>query len=1090
MAQAPATDTAPHGAPASEAPSFHSPPESGESRSAPSSSPPAHTEGGETADAVRSLNLLLRQARSSLRTAALLEAGLGLVAGAVSGVAGAAVVVGLLPFSALLRDLLLVAIALSAVVGAAIVVGVRWFALGHDFVVAARTEAALRRRGLEVRDLLRSAVELRDSSIDHRVGRSRALCDAHVGRAVEVARTGGALQSLPAVGLEHAVPTLLAAACAVSLLGGWWVANPAALEARLARLFDEVSVGAALAERALQQAPIVTDLTITLRFPGYLNLGEEVIPGAAGDITAPRGTEVTIVGRADRDVGRAALLITGGLKELALAAEVEGRRGVRARFVVEQAGAWRFRVDDDGDSVVDPVARKILLRHDAAPVVRLEEPATDKVVQVEEEISVGFVAEDDVGVTEVRVVVKRQGSSREPFVKSLVKVASLATARGRGSFSIAETGGRPGEKLSLTIEALDNDTVSGPKVGRSATRVLTIFSPAQHHQEVIARLDALLGHMVEVLGDELDAPFAVEKEGLGQRKVLVRHAKSAPRARAMITAFDETLAAVADDALIDDDGVRRALANMRVELARAEADQRSAVDGLAAPVDARPVSLGLWRRLIDVQGLFVIRLEKHILYLEDLIQRERVLEVQKLMQDMKRAQTDLKDLLQQYKDSGDPTKRDALLEEIRRMQVQLQELAARLHELQREVPDEYLNDEAFKNAEMMAKAASLDEMIEEGRLDEAAQTLEDMLEQTQKMVDDLEKTADEVGGDENKELRQKVARFGQELESLQQAQQEELFATERAMETARKKFEEKMKGRLDKALATAKKTAEQAASELKKVERPQLSPNEEEDADAAAAHTADVKKALESGDVEDALRAAELAESAARTAAESLAARTKYDRAFSTKKLEKTRKALDAATEALRDLRKTLAEALPDPSQTMDAKQREQLAKQGDRQGQLGEQAQKLGQLMEEIGKDAPLFGPLHKQQLDGARQAMERAGRQLKGRGDKDGVRGARQSQSQALQALKSLQDAMEKMGKGQALGGMPLPLPGGGAPGSDGDNPGQRGQKKEDVKIPDGSDFRVKDAFRKDILDAMREGAPKDWAGEVKRYYEELIK
>ena len=56
--------------------------------------------------------------------------------------------------------------------------------------------------------------------------------------------------------------------------------------------------------------------------------------------------------------------------------------------------------------------------------------------------------------------------------------------------------------------------------------------------------------------------------------------------------------------------------------------------------------------------------------------------------------------------------------------------------------------------------------------------------------------------------------------------------------------------------------------------------------------------------------------------------------------------------------------------------------------------------------------------------------------------------------------------------------------------DREGERGRSKDDVKIPDGSDFKVKDAFRKDILDAMREGAPDDWAGEVKRYYEELIK
>ena len=1044
---------------------------------------------------VRGLNRLLLEARRVLRLAAGLEALVAAVAAAVVAVVVAAVVVGLAPFSVLLRDGLLATIAVSAVVGAGVVVALRLLPLRHDLVVAARLEAALRRRGLDVRDLVRSAVELRDSSADARAGRSRALCDAHVGRAVDVVRAGNARESLSGVALERALPTLLAAAAAVLVLGGWWIVSPSSLSARLARLFDDVAVGAALAERALQQAPIVTDLTITLRYPGYMGLPDEVIPGASGDITAPRGTDVTIAGRADRDVAQAALLITGGPQELAIAAAVSDRRALQAHFVVEQPGAWRFRVDDDdGDSVIDPVARKILLRPDLAPVVRLEEPKADRTVQLDDDVALAFVAEDDVGLTEVRVSIKRQGSAREPFVKVLSTVPSLRQSRGTGSFVVADTGARPGEKLAVTIEAVDNDTVSGPKVGRSATRVLTVFSAAAHHKEVIARLDQLLGQMVEVLGDELEAPFVGEIEGLGQKRVMARHTQTAPRISAMLQLFDETLAAVADDALIDDDGVRRALANMRLELARAELDKRNARERTPVPVDARPTSPSLWRRLVDTQAAFVVRLEKHILYLEDLIQRERVLEAQKLMQDMKRAQQDLKELLKQYKESGDPAQRDALLDEIRRMQEQLRELAARLSELRREVPDEYLNDEAAQSEAMMEQAASLDEMIEEGRLDEAAKALEDMLEQTQKMVDDLAKTQDDLGGEENQALRDKMERFGEELEALQKAQQEELETTERAMDAARKKFEEKMKPRIEKALAEAKKKAKQAAAELKKVGRDGLSGMEEEDVDAAVARTTDLQRALESADIEDALRAAEEAESAARTAEESLDARQRgpqYSRysPFASKNLAKAEGALGDAGDALAEVRKLLEEASPDPSQMMDAKEREKLAKRGERQGQLAEQAQKLGQQMDEIGKEAPIFGPEHKQKIDGAKQAMDRAGRQLKGRNDKDGVRSARQSQSQAVQSLKALQDAMKEMGKGSGGGGIPLPLPGGGSPGSEGEE-GQRGTKKEDVKIPDGSDFKVKDAFRKDILDAMREGAPKDWAGEVKRYYEELIK
>lgn len=1077
------------------------------STSAPSPSTPPPSGPRE---AVRELNRLLGEARARLRVVYAVDAGVAAVAGAVGAVVVAAVVIGAAPFSLGLRDALLTFIAVVATACAGAALARRFWPLRHDLVVAGALEAALRRRGLGVNDLVRSAVELRDSSQAVRAGRAQAsfsqtLADAHVVRAVDVVRTGAAEHSLRAVGLERGLPSYLGLALVVAVLGVWGIASPQGLSARLQKLFDGAAVEAALAERALQQAPIVTDLTITLRYPAHMKLRDDVIAGASGEISAPRGTEVVIAGRADRDVKGAALVVSGAKGEDAIAATVAGDRDVSARFVVDAAGAWRFRLTPRprgvqgafGGDVLDPVARKITLRDDAVPAVVLNEPAKDAVVQADDDVDVDWSASDDFGVGEVKVVVKRQGSARAPFEKVLRdgQDGALRQVKGKGAFSIADTGARAGEKLSVTVEAVDNDAVSGPKVGRSATRVLTVFSAQQHHREVIQRLEELLGQMVEVLGDELEAPLAGVVDGLAQKRLLERHRAMGPRSEGMLKLFDETLAAVSEDDLFDDDeGVRRALANMRLELSRAALDKENAVARTPPQVLDRPVATPLWTRVTTAQAGFVTRLEKHILYLEDLLQRERVMEAKKLVQEMKRTQNDLKELLQQYKESGDPAARDALLDEIRNMQQQLQELAARLAELQREIPDEYLNQEGLQSQEMMKEAESLDEMIEEGRLEDAAKALEKMLEQTQKMVDDLDKTGEQLGGDENKELREKMERFSEELSALEAAQKEQLEATERAMEQAQKKMEEKLKAQVQRAVAEAKKKAQKAKAELAKVGKDSLSQNEEEDVDAATARTNDVEKALNSSDLEDALRAAEEAEAAARTAEQNISDRQRGRMAFSSKSLEKSAKALREAVEALAEARKTLEQAMPDPSSSMDAAQREQMAKQGDRQAQLGEQAQKLSQLLDEIGKEAPIFGPEHKAQVNEAQQSMERAGRQLKGqqRGARDGMRGARQSQSQALQQLKALKDALSQMGEGSGGGGgIPLPLPGGGAPGSESENEGgSRGSAKEDVKIPDGSDFKVKDAFRKDILDAMREGAPDDWAGEVKRYYEELIR
>jgi hypothetical protein len=1059
-----------------------------------SSSPPVGVDVAPAIAApapVDALNARLQQARQLLVRVAFAEGVVAALAGVVAATLFAVLVLGVVPFSTPLRVVLLLGIVVGIGAAAAHVLYWRGLPLRHDVVVAARLEDALARSGRGIGDTVRAAVELRDNSSDSRLGRSRALCDAHIEATVKKLDDGAALHSLPAVGLEAAVTTLLGSAGVfVVLVVTMAMAKDVVVE-RVTKLFSPAAAAAALAERAAQLPPIVTDVTVTLHFPAYMARADEVIPGASGDVTAPRGTEVTIEGRADRDVDRAALVVTGGPTELALAAEVKGRQ-LRARFTVEAPGTWRFKIGSGRKEVLDPVARKILVRADAPPVVRLEEPAVDAVVQLEDTVPLRFAAEDDTGVTKVRVVVKRQGSSRPPFSLDLLDAPGSRTVAGGGGLVIKDTGARPGDKLSVTIEALDNDTVSGPNVGRSTTRVLTVFLASEHHKEVIARLEALMMQMVELLGDELEAPIPDTAAVEGQKRVLERHKQLLPPASAVLATFAETLKAIATDDVFggDDDAVRAALANMQVGLTRAITAKASSVERAPVP-EGRPLPLGIWRRLLDANTALVSRLENDVLYLEDLLQRERVQEAKKLVEDMKQAQQDLKALLQQYKDSGDDAVRQELLEEIKRMQQQLGELAHRLGELRREVPDEFINEEALKADEMFDNADSLDEMIEEGRLEDAASALEEMLESTQKMIDELEETEDELGGAEARELQEQMTRFGEELSSLEQAQKESLQQTEALMESARKKAEERYGKQLQAALAEAKKKAEAAAEALKRIESTAgLSGYEEEDTDTAKARTAELQKALESGDVDDALRVAEEGEAAARDAEASIRRRGR----FAPSSVKRAEAALREAAVALREAREKLDGAMPDPSEMLDAKDRDKLNKQADRQQQLAEQAQKLQQQMAEIGKKAPIFGPKHTEQLNGARQAMSQAGGRLKNQGkpraDRGGLRQARAAQSQALQQLQALQQDLQEQAKqsgGKGGGGIPMPLPGGGSPGG---REGERGRSKDDVKIPDGSDFKVKDAFRKDILDAMREGAPDDWAGEVKRYYEELIK
>jgi hypothetical protein len=240
-------------------------------------------------------------------------------------------------------------------------------------------------------------------------------------------------------------------------------------------------------------------------------------------------------------------------------------------------------------------------------------------------------------------------------------------------------------------------------------------------------------------------------------------------------------------------------------------------------------------------------------------------------------------------------------------------------------------------------------------------------------------------------------------------------------------------------------------------------------------------RALAGRDVEDALRASEQGAAAADIARDALEHHGRRD--FGGRATRATADHLDRASKDLRDASALLREAMPDPGDALGSGDRKRMQRGAVGQAQLAESAQQLEKLLDGIRQQAPMASDQQAAGLKDAKDAMLRASKQLKS-GD---LRGARASQAQAMQRLKGMQSGQpDSGGEGR---GMPMPMGNQGEPkpGSNGD--GQRAGQ-EDVSIPDGDGFRVPDAFRRDILDAMREQAPGGWRDEVRRYYEELVR
>jgi hypothetical protein len=112
---------------------------------------------------------------------------------------------------------------------------------------------------------------------------------------------------------------------------------------RLALGLTRLRLGDAAAPEP-EPSPIVGDLSVTYLYPAYTGLPARTEEGTSGDLRAPKGTEVRLSARADRDLDSAAAIVNG--KPVKLLAQGQGHRLLSGGFTLVAPGKWSFQFYD------------------------------------------------------------------------------------------------------------------------------------------------------------------------------------------------------------------------------------------------------------------------------------------------------------------------------------------------------------------------------------------------------------------------------------------------------------------------------------------------------------------------------------------------------------------------------------------------------------------------------------------------------------------------------------------------------------------------------------------------------------------------
>ena len=976
----------------------------------------------------------------------------------------------------------------------------------------------------ELKSDLLSSVELEEDYDEvRRSGRySVALVDAHIAGTAERAR---------GLDLRRAIPSR-PATLAATLLGGVVIVNLLALAAapRVLGTGWQRLAGVGGAGPVRRAEPITGDVEVSYVYPAYMKRPPRTLSGTGGDVSAPKGTEVKLRARADRPVERAEIAIerstvrpstTGSPSEpyaqgerkpgsepgpahperseaeskgerpatRTYQLEVSGGRDLTARFTVEDGGAYRFRFLKGKRLVAEGPAAAIILEPDAFPEIRITAPGDEIEVAANARPRIEWTASDDYGLTALTLVTRPpEGEERRTLLRDL---GGSRRESGIHELDLAPYRLAEGERLSYWLEVADGDVVSGPKKSASSPHTVKVYSQAEHHRAALMKAQALWEDMVKLLGDHLDffdgAPIWTDERVLaaqaldGRAQTLHEGLRSAARELKKDRSAPRQLPAALANVGASLRAIERDLSLLRITLARMLRFRLGSQGGLV-------------ERVAELDGKLDRELEKDVLYLEEFFDRQRAEDLLQAAKDLAARRRDLAAVLEQYRKAPSEQAKKELLAQVARMKSRMQDMLRRMAELAKGINDEHMNQEALaelaKSKDAMGGLDEIEKLLAKGDVEGAMKALDQLGNAMQEMLASLERTAGRPG-EKNAALMKDMLAFKKELEEVQATQEQVARATEQVKGAYQKRLGEKMK-QLDRGAEKLRALAEQARRELGKAE-PGVSLRSEDDFAQARDRLSDLEKALAARDLDAALETSRRALPPLQRFAMGLAddaSMSERYRPLRSKDPQTLREAQRHASGALppaRQVRDELEQMFPDPKSVLGEQDRQRLGELAQEQGKLQQRAGELRQKLSDLAQRAPVFSPESQDLLAGSQGHMQKAEGEL---GQKNPQRGHGE-QRQALDDLSRFKRGLDEMAKNSKPGagsGGGFPFPFGEEQGSregDGSDPSQ-----DKVEIPGADAYKVPDEFRKDLLEAMKQGAPEPYQGEVKRYYEELVK
>lgn len=262
---------------------------------------------------------------------------------------------------------------------------------------------------------------------------------------------------------------------------------------------------------SVRSTPLLSSFDVTYRYRPYLRSPDSRTTDP--NLEAMRGTEVTLIARANRNVregtlefidelqpvpaGKTVRAVPNGKGGTLTADKVQGEpQAMQFQFILDRDGKYRiWFVADNDERNTDPLTYNIKIQRDAAPTVELKKPGQQISLPTNGVLPLEGAASDDLGIT--GMTLKMRLSKDEPLPdkpyradkKDGFRLADGSYPKNLDYKDFVELdklkGLKPGLELEYWLEATDacDYPPPGPNVGRSEVYKIKLTEPQDQKQK-------------------------------------------------------------------------------------------------------------------------------------------------------------------------------------------------------------------------------------------------------------------------------------------------------------------------------------------------------------------------------------------------------------------------------------------------------------------------------------------------------------------------------------------------------------------------------------------------------------------------------